>query len=66
MVAMILCSDCLPEGREIGLGLVAPKPRHCHGKNDRTIRGVMGGVACPCECNRSTRNASPADHREDA
>lgn len=53
MVALVLCFDCQPEGRDMGLGLTAPKPRHCEGRNDRVREGVIGGVRCPCDCNRS-------------
>ncbi len=53
MVALVLCFDCTPEGRDIGFGLTAPKPRHCEGRNDRVREGVIGGVRCPCACNRS-------------
>lgn len=53
MVALVLCFDCQPEGRDMGFGLTAPAPRHCEGRNDQVREGVIGGVRCPCSCNRS-------------
>lgn len=53
MVALVLCFDCQPEGRYMGLGLTAPAPRHCEGRHDQVREGLIGGVRCPCDCNRS-------------
>jgi hypothetical protein len=48
-----LCYDCVPEGTPLGLtDLTTGPPRHCHGRNDTTRKGVMGGFTCSCECNQ--------------
>jgi len=66
MVALVLCFECQPEGRDMGFGLTAPPPRHCEGRHDQVREGVIGGVRCPCACNRSVvapreRPAEPGD-----
>lgn len=56
MAVSHLCEDCLPEGSSLGsfafLDLKAGKPRHCRRRNDRVMRGVMGGFRCSCWCCR--------------
>ena len=60
MAASFLCEDCLPEGSSLACASFGDlfktgPPRHCQGRNDRILRGVIGGYRCSCKCNQGSR-----------
>jgi len=61
MAASFLCHDCIPEGTKLSLvpllSIEAGPPGHCHGKNNRTTPGLIGGYLCSCSCAQRPRDS---------